>query len=258
MEHEELLTKRKGKIAFLYLNRPEKFNALNISLLNKINSALKAISKDDKIRVIILTGIGEKAFAAGADISEFSEFKSKEAMELSKKGKEKVFDFIEEFSKPVIAAINGYALGGGLELALSCDIRIASNNALMGFPETSLGTIPGYGGTYRLAEIAGKGIAKEMILTCRKISAKEALEIGLISYLTEKNELLDKATEVANQIMMNSPNAINSAIKAINYSERDSKKNCSEIESKYFSKCFDHPEFKKGVSAFLNKRKPNF
>ena len=171
MEHEELLTKRKGKIAILYLNRPDKFNALNISLLNKINSALKAISKDDKIRVIILTGIGEKAFAAGADISEFSEFKSKEAMELSKNGKEKVFDFIEDFSKPVIAAINGYALGGGLELALSCDIRIASNNALMGFPETSLGTIPGYGGTYRLAEIAGKGIAKEMILTCRKISA---------------------------------------------------------------------------------------
>ena len=258
MEHEALLTKRKGKIAFLYLNRPEKFNALNISLLNKINSALKAISRDDKIRVIILTGIGEKAFAAGADISEFSEFKSKEAMELSKKGKEKVFDFIEDFSKPVIAAINGYALGGGLELALSCDIRIASDNALMGFPETSLGTIPGYGGTYRLAEIAGKGIAKELILTCRKVSAKEALRIGLISYLTEKNELLDKATEVANQIIENSPNAINSAIKAINYSGRDSKKNCSEIESKYFSKCFDHPEFKKGVSAFLNKRKPNF
>ena len=258
MEHEELLTKRKGKIAFLYLNRPEKFNALNISLLNKINSALKAISKDDKIRVIILTGIGEKAFAAGADISEFSEFKSKEAMELSKKGKEKVFDFIEDFSKPVIAAINGYALGGGLELALSCDIRIASNNALMGFPETSLGTIPGYGGTYRLAEIAGKGIAKEMILTCRKISAKEALEIGLISHLTEKNELLDKAIEVANQIIVNSPNAINSAIKTINQSGRESKKSCSEIESKYFSKCFDHPEFKKGVSAFLNKQKPNF
>jgi len=258
MEHEELLIKRKGKIAFLYLNRPEKFNALNVSLLNKINSVLKAISKDDKIRVIILTGIGEKAFAAGADISEFSEFKSKEAMELSKKGKEKVFDFIEDFSKPVIAAINGYALGGGLELALSCDIRIASNNALMGFPETSLGTIPGYGGTYRLTEIAGKGIAKEMILTCRKISAKEALEIGLISYLTEKNKLLDKATEVANQIMMNSPNAINSAIKAINYSWRGSKKKCSEIESKSFSKCFDHPEFKKGVSAFLNKQKPNF
>ena len=258
MEHEELLTKRKGKIAILYLNRPEKFNALNISLLNKINSALKAISKDDKIRVIILTGIGEKAFAAGADISEFSEFKSKEAMELSKKGKEKVFDFIEEFSKPVIAAINGYALGGGLELALSCDIRIASNNALMGFPETSLGTIPGYGGTYRLAEIAGKGIAKEMILTCRKISAKEALEVGLISHLTEKNELLDKAIEVANQILVNSPNAINSAIKTINYSGRESKKSCSDIESKYFSKSFDHPEFKKGVSAFLNKQKPKF
>ena len=142
MEHEELLTKRKGKIAFLYLNRPGKFNALNISLLNKINSVLKAISKDDKIRVIILTGIGEKAFAAGADISEFSEFKSKEAMELSKNGKEKVFDFIEDFSKPVIAAINGYALGGGLELALSCDIRIASDNALMGFLRHLWGLFP--------------------------------------------------------------------------------------------------------------------
>ena len=258
MEDKELLTERKGKITFLYLNRPEKFNALNISLLSKINSTLKAISKDDKVRAIILTGIGEKAFAAGADISEFSEFKSKEAMELSKNGKEKVFDFIENFSKPVIAAINGYALGGGLELALSCDIRIASNNALMGFPETSLGTIPGYGGTYRLAEIVGKGIAKEMILTCRKISAKEALDIGLISHLTKKNELLDKATEVANQIIVNSPNAINSAIKAINYSVRGSNKNCSEIESNYFSKCFDHPEFKKGVDAFLNKQKPNF
>ena len=258
MKGEELLIEQKDKIAFLYINRPKKFNALNISLLNKINITLRAISKNDKIRVIILTGIGEKAFAAGADILEFSEFKSKEAMELSKNGKEKVFDFIEDFSKPVIAAINGYALGGGLELALSCDIRIASDNALMGFPETSLGTIPGYGGTYRLAEIVGKGIAKEMILTCRKISAKEALEIGLISYLTEKNQLLDKATEVANQIIMNSPNALNSAIKAINYSGGDSKKNCSDIESEYFSKCFDHPDFKKGVNAFLNKQKPNF
>jgi enoyl-CoA hydratase len=258
MENKELLIERKGKITFLYLNRPEKFNALNISLLSKINSTLKAISKDDKVRAIILTGIGEKAFAAGADISEFSEFKSKEAMELSKNGKEKVFDFIEDFSKPIIAAINGYALGGGLELALSCDIRIASNNSLMGFPETSLGTIPGYGGTYRLAEIVGKGIAKEMILTCRKISAKEALDIGLISHLTKKNELLDKATEVANEIIVNSPNAINSAIKAINYSGRESKKTCSEVESKYFSKCFAHSEFKKGVSAFLNKQKPNF
>ncbi len=258
MEHEELLTKRKGKIAFLYLNRPEKFNALNISLLDKINLALKEISKDDKIRVIILTGIGEKAFAAGADILEFSEFKSNEALGLSKKGKEKVFDFIEDFSKPVIAAINGYALGGGLELALSCDIRIASNNALMGFPEASLGTIPGYGGTYRLAEIVGKGIAKEMILTCRKISSKEALQIGLISHLTKKNELLEKAVQVANEIILNSPNAATSAIKIINYSGRESKKTCSEIESKYFSECFDHPEFKKGVSAFLNKQKPNF
>jgi enoyl-CoA hydratase len=258
MENKELLIERKGKITFLYLNRPEKFNALNISLLSKINSTLKAISKDDKVRAIILTGIGEKAFAAGADISEFSEFKSKEAMELSKNGKEKVFDFIEDFSKPIIAAINGYALGGGLELALSCDIRIASNNSLMGFPETSLGTIPGYGGTYRLAEIVGKGIAKEMILTCRKISAKEALDIGLISHLTKKNELLDKATEVANEIIVNSPNAINSAIKAINYSGRESKKTCSEVESKYFSKCFAHSEFKKGVRAFLNKQKPNF
>ena len=258
MEDKELLIKQKNKIAILYLNRPEKFNALNISLLNKINITLKAISKDDKIRVIILTGIGEKAFAAGADISEFSEFKSKEAMELSKNGKEKVFDLIEGFSKPIIAAINGYALGGGLELALSCDIRIASNNALMGFPETSLGTIPGYGGTYRLSEIVGKGIAKEMILTCRKITAKEALNIGLVSHLTEKNELLDKATEVANQIIMNSPNALNSAIKAINFCEGEDKKKCSEMESKYFSKCFDHPEFKRGVSAFLNKQKPNF
>ena len=258
MENKELLTERKGKITFLYLNRPEKFNALNISLLSKINSTLKAISKDDKVRAIILTGIGEKAFAAGADISEFSEFKSKEAMELSKNGKEKVFDFIEDFSKPIIAAINGYALGGGLELALSCDIRIASNNPLMGFPETSLGTIPGYGGTYRLAEIVGKGIAKEMILTCRKISAKEALEIGLISYITQKNQLLDKATEVANQIIVNSPNALNSAIKAINYGGGHSKKNCSDIESEYFSKCFDHPDFKKGVNSFLNKQKPNY
>ena len=258
MEDKEILTKRKGKIAFIYLNRPEKFNALNISLLNRINSTLRAISIDDKIRAIILTGIGEKAFAAGADISEFSELKSNEAMELSENGKEKVFDFIEDFSKPVIAAINGYALGGGLELALSCDIRIASDNALMGFPETSLGTIPGYGGTYRLAEIVGKGIAKEMILTCRKINAQEALNIGLISHLTKKNELLGKATEVANQIIMNSPNAINSAIKAINSGGREIKKTSSEVESKYFSKCFDHPEFKKGVSAFLNKQKPNF
>ena len=125
----------------------------------------------------------------------------------------------------------GYALGGGLELALSCDIRIASNNALMGFPETSLGTIPGYGGTYRLSEIVGKGIAKEMILTCRKITAKEALNIGLVSHLTQKNELLDKATEVANQIIMNSPNALNSAIKATNFCEGEDKKKCSEMES---------------------------
>ena len=243
-------------IAWLKINREEKLNALNKALLSELNKRFKAFKADPTIKVIVLTGSGSKAFVAGADITEFSSFNKLEGRDLSQHGNEKIFNFIEKIGKPVIAAINGYALGGGLELAMSCQIRIAATHAKMGLPEVSLGIIPGYGGTQRLPQLIGKGNAMEMILTGEMIGAKRALELGLVTHVVSGEELLSKAALIAGNLLKNSPNAINKAITAVNASDQTAAGFIVEMDQ--FSNCFGTDEFKEGVKAFLEKRKPNF
>ena len=250
------LVKFQDGIAWLKINREEKLNALNKALLSELNERFTAFKADPAIKVIVLTGSGSKAFVAGADITEFSSFNKLEGRDLSQHGNEKVFNFIEKIGKPVIAAINGYALGGGLELAMSCQIRIAATHAKMGLPEVSLGIIPGYGGTQRLPQLIGKGNAMEMILTGEMIGAKRALELGLVTHVVSGEKLLSKAALIAGNLLKNSPNAINNAITAVNASDQTAAG--SNVEMDQFSNCFGTEEFKEGVKAFLEKRKPNF
>ncbi|MBC7438464.1 MAG: enoyl-CoA hydratase/isomerase family protein, partial [Flavobacterium sp.] len=209
------------------------------------------------IKVIILTGSGEKAFVAGADISEFAHFSVEEGAELAAQGQELLFDFIENLKKPVIAAINGFALGGGLELAMACHFRVASENAKMGLPETSLGVIPGYGGTQRLPQLVGKGKAMEMIFTAGMLNAEEAKQYNLVNYVVPQNELLEFCVGIAQKIMRNSPVAIAQAIKAVNANFKDGVDGF-KTEIKSFGKCFGTEDFKEGTTAFLEKRKADF
>lgn len=257
MEYHNLLIEQHDKIAWVSLHRPKKLNALNKALLEEIHHLFSVLKDDDSIRVIILTGSGERAFVAGADIAEFADFSAKQGQALAEKGQQEVFDFIANMPKPVIAAINGFALGGGLELALCCHLRIAAKNARMGLPETSLGVIPGYGGTQRLAQLIGRGRATEMILSARMIDASEALRTGLVTQLVEQEELLSAAAELAGKIMKNSPNAIQQALEAI-AAGYDEKKNGFQTEINLFGSCFAHSEFQEGTQAFLAKRKANF
>jgi len=243
-------------IAWLKINREEKLNALNKALLSELNERFTSFKTDPNVKVIVLTGSGSKAFVAGADITEFSSFNKLEGRELSQHGNEKVFDFIEKLGKPVIAAINGYALGGGLELALSCQIRIAATHSKMGLPEVSLGIIPGYGGTQRLPRLIGKGNAMEMILTGKMINAKRALELGLVTHVVAGEELLSKAASIAGNLLKNSPNALNNAIAAVNASDQTTAG--FDVEMDQFSNCFGTEEFKEGVQAFLEKKKTKF
>lgn len=257
MEYHNLLIERHDKIAWISLHRPKKLNALNKALLKELHQVFSVLKDDDAIRVIVLTGSGERAFVAGADIAEFADFSAEEGQALAQKGQHEVFDFIANMHKPVIAAINGFALGGGLELALSCHLRIATKNARMGLPETSLGVIPGYGGTQRLAQLIGRGRATEMILSGRMMEANEALHTGLVTQVVEQEELLSTAAELAEKIMKNSPNAIAQALKAI-AAGYDEEINGFQTEINLFGACFAHPEFREGTQAFLAKRKANF
>ena len=257
MSYNNIIVEQEDKIATITINRPNKLNALNRETLSELHDAFLDADLAENTRVIILTGSGEKAFVAGADISEFADFNVKKGTELAKKGQALVFDFIENLSTPVIAAINGFALGGGLELAMACHFRIASDNAKMGLPETSLGVIPGYGGTQRLPQLVGKGKAMEMIMTARMINADEALKVGLVNYTVTQEELLPLANKLANKILQNSPLAIASAIKAINAGFKDSV-NGYDKEIKQFGKCFGTDDFTEGTTAFLEKRKANF
>jgi enoyl-CoA hydratase len=214
-------------------------------------------SKNDSIKVIVLTGAGTKAFVAGADISEFAHFTSEQGAQLSAEGHKLLFDYVQNYSKPIVAAINGFALGGGLELAMSCHFRVASNSAKMGLPEVSLGVIPGYGGTQRLAQLVGKGKAMEMILTADMITAEDALKWGLVNYVVGPDELLNKCNELAAKICTRSPVALSSAIKAVNANYQNNV-NGFEIEIEEFGNCFGTEDFKEGTSAFMEKRKANF
>jgi len=252
-----LLLSINDRILTITINRESKLNALNKETLSELHTAVSDAFKDQAIGGIIITGAGPKAFIAGADISEFSAYSVDEGRQLAKQGQDNVFDLIENGNKPVVAAINGFALGGGLELAMACHIRIASSGAKMGLPEVSLGLIPGYGGTQRLAQLIGKGRALEMIMTADMISAEEAYRTGLINHVVESDQLLTKAEELINKIITRSPFAISSAIRAINAGISDSKHGY-DIEIEEFSKCFGSKDFKEGVDAFLNKRRPEF
>ena len=257
MEAPNILVKIENRIAIITLNRPQQLNALNHELINNLNQELKKIKTEKNVKSIIITGSGEKAFVAGADIKEFAKFTAEEGKSLAKEGQKKLFDFIENFPKPVIAAINGFALGGGLELAMACHIRLASNNAKMGLPEVSLGVIPGYGGTQRLAQLVGKGKAIEMITTGIIIDANQAYNYRLVNNVVEPEELISKCKELCYQIAKNSPNAISAAIKSIN-AGFDSSLDGFEVEINSFGNCFETKDFIEGTSAFLEKRKPNF
>ena len=239
------------------INRPEKLNALNIETFSEINHAIKLSVSNPEVRIIIIKGVGEKAFVAGADIKEFVNFTMEQASELSESGHKILSETVERCPKPVIAAINGYALGGGLELAMACHLRVASENSKMGLPEVSLGVIPGYGGTQRLPQLIGKGRALDMIMTAKMIDADEALAYGLINYKTDKTELMNFVKNLSGKILSNSSNAIKNAIRSVNASFENGIDGF-KLEINEFGKCFETKEFKEGTSAFLNKRKPDF
>lgn len=257
MNYNNILVTKDNYIATLTINRPSKLNALNVATIKELHDALSALEADTSTRVIILTGSGEKAFVAGADIAEFAHFSVQEGAQLAARGQELLFDFVEKLRTPVIAAINGFALGGGLELAMSCHLRVASDNAKMGLPEVSLGVIPGYGGTQRLPQLVGKGRAMEMIMTAGMIAAEEAYRIGLVNHVVPQPELLTFCNSIAEKILKNSPAAISQAIKAVNANFTEGV-NGFETEIKSFGKCFGTEDFKEGTSAFLEKRKPEF
>ncbi|MGB5942292.1 MAG: enoyl-CoA hydratase-related protein [Leeuwenhoekiella sp.] len=257
MKYENILLETKDDIAYITINRPKKLNALNRETIQELHDAFAEADAEPDTGVIILTGSGEKAFVAGADISEFSDFDVTEGKHLAQKGQEMLFDFIENLSTPVIAAVNGFALGGGLELAMACHFRIASENARMGLPETSLGLIPGYGGTQRLPQLVGKGRAMEMIFTAGMINAEKALQYGLVNHVTTAEELLPLAEKLARKILENSGVAIKAAIAAINAGYQNGVDGYkAEIEA--FGNAFGTEDFKEGTSAFLAKRKPEF
>lgn len=255
MTFENILLEKENKISVITINRPQSLNALNAQTIKELSTALDTLNDDKETRVIIITGSGEKSFVAGADIKEFSDFNTEKAEELARNGQNILFNKIENLSKPVIAAVNGFALGGGLELAMSCHIRYASENAKLGLPEVTLGLIPGYGGTQRLPKLVGKGLANELIFSAKMISAERAKEIGLVNDVFTLEELLAKSKELATQISRNSPLGIEKAIKAVNLSDTDKG---FDTEIKSFGELFELEDKKEGVAAFLEKRKPNF
>ncbi|TRX23682.1 enoyl-CoA hydratase/isomerase family protein [Flavobacterium franklandianum] len=257
MAQENIILEHEKGIATIYINRPEKLNALNKATIQELHETLELIDNNPDVRVIIITGSGEKAFVAGADIAEFAHFSAEEGAQLAAKGQHLLFDFIEKMKTPVIAAINGFALGGGLELAMACHFRIASENAKMGLPETSLGVIPGYGGTQRLAQLVGKGRAMEMILTAGMIDADTAKIYGLVNHVVPQEELFSAYMTIATRIMKNSPVAISKAIEAVN-ANYISGVNGFDVEIKNFGDCFATDDFKEGTTAFLEKRKAEF
>lgn len=255
--YNSILTERKGQIEIITINRPNQMNALNKETIQELHNALSSANEDNHVGVVILTGSGDKAFVAGADIKEFAHFNISEGGELAQKGQEILFNFIENMDKPVIAAINGFALGGGLELAMASHIRVASDNARMGLPEVGLGVIPGYGGTQRLTQLVGRGKANEMVFTAGMIKADEALSWGLVNHVVALENLLEKAEEIAGKILNNSATAIASAIRSVNANFKDGVDGF-DVEIEEFGKCFGTTDFKEGTTAFMEKRKPNF
>ena len=242
----------KDKIAVITINRPEALNALNSQVLDDLNAAFDSIDVN-VVRAVVLTGAGEKSFVAGADIGEMSTLTKAEGEAFGKKGND-VFRKIEEFPLPVIAAVNGFALGGGCEISMSCDIRICSENAMFGQPEVGLGITPGFGGTQRLARLIGAGMAKQLIYTARNIKADEAYRIGLVNAVYPQEELLAAAEKMASQIAANAPIAVRACKKAINDGLQTDIDAALVIEEKLFGSCFETEDQKEGMANFLRKK----
>jgi enoyl-CoA hydratase len=254
--YENVILERKGRVAVLTVNRVEKLNALNAATRGDIVAALEELRADEGVRVVVITGAGEKAFIAGADIAEFAGRTAHEQRLVMQSMR--VFTVMEDFPKPVIAAVNGFCLGGGCELALSCDIRVASERAKFGQPEINLGIIPGGGGTQRLTRLVGEGKSMELILTGRLISAEEAKAIGLVNEVYPAEELMAKAIELAEQIAEKSPIALQAAKEAVKTAARANLREGLDREIDLFALCFASEDKEEGVRAFLEKRKADF
>jgi len=252
-----LLAETENGICTITINRPDKLNALNKTVIEELGAAIDEVNSKSDIRSAIITGSGQKAFVAGADISEFTSLSADGGKALAQKGQDLVFSKIENSSKPIIAAVNGFALGGGCELAMSCHFRIASDNAKFGQPEVNLGLIPGYGGTQRLVQLIGKGRAMELLLTGNMLDAPTALQYGLVNHLVSQEELLNKTKAILAIINSKAPLAIAACIKAAN-AVFDETKNGLALEIDLFGTLFDTADAKEGAAAFLEKRKANF
>jgi enoyl-CoA hydratase len=257
MDFRNLLVTSRDRIAFVTINRPEKLNALNAATKTELLELFNKIKNDSGIAIVILTGAGEKSFVAGTDIGELTALDETSGKEFSEQG-QKLLHLIENLGKPVIAAVNGYALGGGCELALACHLRIASENAKFGQPEVNLGVIPGYGGSQRLARLIGKGRAMEMILTGNPIDANEAFRVGLVNKVVPQTELLSTAENVARAILSKGQVAIRMALKAVNMIHETTQSDGQALEATLFGVCCGTEDFKEGTKAFLEKRKPQF
>jgi len=251
-----LITKENG-IGIVTVNRPESLNAMNKDVIIELISKIEGLLSEGDIRVIIITGSGEKAFIAGADIKLMQKMNKSEAYEFANLG-HKLANTIENSDKPVIAAVNGFALGGGSEIALACHIRVASDNAVFAQPEVKIGLLPGWGGTQRLPRIVGKGLANELIITGRNVTAQEALKIGLVNRVVSKEELINYCIDIANMIMKNSPNAVSESIKLINISSGTELNKGLSREAEEFSKLFETEETTEGLTAFVEKRPPKY
>jgi enoyl-CoA hydratase len=256
MAYHTLLTENNEGILTITVNRPDKLNALNQQVLEELNQVLDEVYQDQHIRAVILTGMGPKAFVAGADISGFLSVSAAEGSVLAKKGQD-IFFRIENCPKPFVAAVNGFALGGGCELAMSCHFRIASENAKFGQPEVNLGLIPGYGGTQRLTQLIGKGRAMEMMMTGNMTGAEEAQQMGLVNHVVPDFSLLSHTRKILELILSKSPVAISKVVAAVNACFNNTLNGFDE-EVRLFGDCFGTDDMKEGVTAFLEKRKPSF
>jgi enoyl-CoA hydratase len=257
MAFENLLYEKRNGIAYVAVNRPEKLNALNRKTMDELHDCFQEIEHDAEVRVVILTGAGEKAFVGGADVNELAVQTPVEGKELSVRG-QKILDLIEHLGKPVIAAVNGYALGGGCELALACTIRIASENARLGQPEVKLGLIPGYAGTQRLPRLVGRGRALEMVLSGEPVSAAEAYRIGLVNQVVPAQDLIATAEKLAQKILANAPLAVKFALEAVNHGLEMTQAEGQFLEANLFGLCCTTADMKEGTRAFLEKRPARF
>lgn len=256
MAYTTLLTSLNTGILTITINRPDKLNALNRFVFDDLETVLMEVEKNNEIKAALITGSGQKAFVAGADISEFSGLSGTQGMELARRG-QTIFFSIENASKPIVAAVNGFALGGGCELAMACHFRVAGENAKFGQPEVNLGLMPGYGGTQRLVQLIGKGRALELLLTGNMIDAQTALQYGLVNHVVPQEQLLEKTTDLLQTILQKAPYAVSSCIRAANAAFEPGHKGY-EIELESFGECFHTEDMKEGTAAFLEKRKAHF